>query len=197
MARGGLTPRQRAFVSHFLVDLNATAAAIRAGYKPSSAAEVASRLVKKSQVSRAIREGMQARAARTRVTADKVVRELAVIAFSDVRHYEVADDGRLRVRRFADRGAGRAVASVRRKVRTVTRSRGDDKETETTVETEFRLWDKVRALDLLCQHLGMLKTPGPDPIHDLIAKLPADVARNLRALLGLDGAAGAAAGPGG
>src|SRR4051812_4492510 len=67
MARGGLTPRQRAVVAQFLVDLNATAAAIRARYKTSGAAEVASRLVKKSQVSRAIREGMQARAARTRV----------------------------------------------------------------------------------------------------------------------------------
>src|SRR5262249_23482414 len=140
-------------------------------------------LLQKTPVRHAVQEAMRARAARTQVTADKVVRELSLVAFSNVRHFEVTPDGKLTVRRSADRGPAPAVSSFPRKVPSVTRGRGDEKTSETEVETEVRLWDKVRALGLLCQHLGMLKTPGPDPIHDLLAKLPADVAGPLRALL--------------
>jgi phage terminase small subunit len=183
-----LSPKQRTFVREYLIDLNATRAAVRAGYSPATAQEQSSRLLSKAMVRRAVREAMRARAARTQTTADEVVREFRLIAFSSIRNYEVDEDGKLRVRRGADLGAARAVQSFKRTVRTRTSGGGDRQATEVAVETEIRLWDKVRALVALGQHLGMFKAAGPDPIHDLLAKLPADVALHLRALLGLAGA---------
>lgn len=188
MPKRRLTAKQRTFVNEYLVDLNGTRAAVRAGYSPATAQEQGSRLLSKVMVRRAVQEAMRARAARTQTTADEVVRELRLIAFSSVRNYEVGEGRRLRVRRGADPGASRAVQAFKRTVRTRTTGRGDQQTTEVVVETEVRLWDKPRALVALGQHLGMFNTPGPDPIHDLIAKLPADVAQHLRALLGLAGA---------
>src|SRR5262245_33608026 len=137
MSRRRLTPKQHRFIEEYLCDLNGSAAAIRAGYSPNTADQIAYQLLQIPSVRAAVQEAMRQRAARTRVTADKVVRELALIAFSDLNHYEVTDDGRLRVRRFADRGASRAVASVKRKERTITRGNGDEKGNETIVDTEI------------------------------------------------------------
>jgi phage terminase small subunit len=183
MAKRGLRPKQQIFVREYLIDLNATAAAIRAGYSPATAQEQGSRLLSNVMVRRAIHEGMKRRIARTEVTADKVVRELAIIAFSDIGHYDVDDKGRLRVRKFADRGARRAVRMYHAHSRRRTRGKGDQQVTETEDVFEVRLWDKVAALGLLCRHLGMLGTERPDPIDDLIAKFPHEVADPLRQML--------------
>lgn len=74
-----MTPKQRRFVEEFLIDLNASAAARRAGYAEGSAW----RVVRRPAVAAAIAEAQAARAERTRVTADKVVTELAKVAFGD------------------------------------------------------------------------------------------------------------------
>ena len=58
-----MTPRQERFVHEYLIDLNATKAAIRAGYSKHSASTSAWRLLTKSQVKAAVAEGMAARAA--------------------------------------------------------------------------------------------------------------------------------------
>src|SRR5262249_54290413 len=123
MARKGLSPKQRLFAAQYLVDLHATNAAIRAGYSAASAAQKGSDLLRVPAVARAVREGMRRQVARIEVTADKVVRELAIVAFSDIRHYQVADDGSLKISKYADKGAARAVSSVKRRV--TSRGRGD------------------------------------------------------------------------
>ena len=73
-----LTDRQRRFVEEYLLDLNATAAYRRAGYKAAgNAAETnAARLLRNDQVSAAIKEAQAARSGRTLVTADEVIRGL-------------------------------------------------------------------------------------------------------------------------
>jgi hypothetical protein len=110
-----------------------------------------------------------------------VVRRLIIVADSDVGAYEVDDKGKLRVRKFADRGARKAVSSFKRKRRPVLLGKGDDARVEFEVETEVKLWDKVGALGLLCQHLGMLTAPDPeDAIEALCAKLPPELADALR-----------------
>lgn len=83
----GLTVRQSCFVSEFLVDLNATNAAISAGYSVRSADTLGPRLVRKSGVAAAIEAAMAERVERTNVTQDSVIAELAAIAFSDMRTY--------------------------------------------------------------------------------------------------------------
>lgn len=78
-----LTPRQLAFVAEYLVDLNGTQAAIRAGYSPHTANEQAARLLAKASIQAAIREAMAARSARTEISADAVLRELWAIGTAD------------------------------------------------------------------------------------------------------------------
>ena len=80
-----LNPKQRRFVEEYLVDLCATRAARRAGYGVRSAAGTASRLMANPDVAAAIAQAQAARAERTRVTADRVITELAKVAFGDPR----------------------------------------------------------------------------------------------------------------
>lgn len=79
----GLTPRQAAFVREYLVDLNGTQAAIRAGYSEATAGQQAEQLLKKLEIKAAVDEGMSARASRVQVTADDVVRILLKEATAD------------------------------------------------------------------------------------------------------------------
>lgn len=80
-----LTPKQRAFVREYLIDLNATQAAIRAGYSGKTAGQIGEQNLKKLEISTAIEAAMKNRADRTDITADRVLKELAKIGFADIR----------------------------------------------------------------------------------------------------------------
>jgi phage terminase small subunit len=82
-----LTDRQQCFVKEYLVDLNARAAAVRAGYAAQSAYVVGPRLRKMPQVRAAIDAAMAARSQRLDITQDNVLSELARIAFADIRDF--------------------------------------------------------------------------------------------------------------
>lgn len=82
-----LNPRQRLFIEHYLIDLDGQAAAIRAGYAPSNAQVRAARLLRRADVKAAIGAAMAARAARTDITAARVLEEYAAIAFADPRRF--------------------------------------------------------------------------------------------------------------
>ena len=78
-----LTEKQKAFVREYLVDLNATQAAIRAGYSKKNADKIGSELLGKTRVSDAIQKAMQDRQERTEITQDKVIQEIAGQAFKE------------------------------------------------------------------------------------------------------------------
>ena len=80
-----LNDRQSRFVAEYLVDLNATQAAIRAGYSAATANQIGARLLVNVKVAAAIAEAQAARSRRTEVTQDRVVLELARVAFGDPR----------------------------------------------------------------------------------------------------------------
>jgi len=80
-----MTPRQRRFVEEYLVDLNATGAAKRAGYSVRSAKDHGYRLLQNPAIAAAVAKAQDKRAARTQVSADRVVTELAKVAFGDPR----------------------------------------------------------------------------------------------------------------
>lgn len=80
-----LTEKQARFVAEYLVDLNATQAAIRAGYSAKTASSIAEENLRKPEIAAAVQEAMDARAARTTITQDRVLRELARIGFADMR----------------------------------------------------------------------------------------------------------------
>lgn len=80
-----LSAKQRAFVREYLIDLNATQAAIRAGYSEKTAGQIGEQNLKKLEIQKAISAAMDLRAKRTDITADRIMMELAKIGFSDIR----------------------------------------------------------------------------------------------------------------
>jgi phage terminase small subunit len=145
-------PSRERFVAEYLIDLNATQAAIRAGYSEKSARAQGSRLLTKADVLAAIEQAQEARQARTEITQDRVLEELAVVGFSSVWDYAIDDDGNVMLTETARPEAIRAVSSIKRKRRVIKQEDGDD---IVEVETEIRLWDKPGVLRLAGQHLGM------------------------------------------
>ena len=75
-----MTPKQARFVEEYLIDLNATQAAIRAGYSAKTAEQAGCRLLRDVQVSKAIREAQDARIERVEITQDWVLSRLASVA---------------------------------------------------------------------------------------------------------------------
>lgn len=80
-----LSDKQQRFCDEYLLDLNATQAAIRAGYSEKTAQEQGSRLLSNVMVKSYVEERMKQREKRTEVTQDRVLAELAKIGFSDIR----------------------------------------------------------------------------------------------------------------
>ncbi|HMM31625.1 MAG TPA: terminase small subunit [Clostridia bacterium] len=140
-----LTAKIAAFVDEYPVDLNQTQAAIRAGYAPKYAAQIASELMQKPAVRDAIAMALAERSARTGVNADRVVRELARVAFSQPGKVIRFSDATVMEDATEDDLA--AIASV--KVKTIPTEDGEG------IEREVRMADKVKALELLGKHLVM------------------------------------------
>ena len=145
-----LTPKQERFVGEYLKDPNATQAAIRAGYSPSSAAEIGYENLRKPQIATAISEAFKARAERTRVEGDRVVLELARIGFSDIREIASWGEGGFAYK-ASDELTDEAAATIAAITETVTRTRDGGKRRTLMI----KLHDKVRSLELLGRHLGI------------------------------------------
>lgn len=163
----GMTPKMRRFVEEYLTDLNATQAAIRAGYAPKNADVTGSHLLAKPQIAAAIAAAQAKRSARTEVTQARVVQELGLIAFSDMRGLFDAQ-GKLLEMHTLPEPVARAIASVE-----VTRERVQRGEDVTTTEwtSKFKNWDKVKALDLLGRHLGMWNDRGLDGAEPIALRI--------------------------
>jgi len=80
-----LNDKQKAFCREYIIDLNATQAAIRAGYSKKAATPTASRLLMKVNIQAEIKRLIDARNQRTDITADRVIEQLARIAFMDIK----------------------------------------------------------------------------------------------------------------
>lgn len=139
-----LPPRREAFAAEYLKDLNATRAAIRAGYSAKTASSIGARLLADAGVARAVEAGMAARARRTEIDADRVVLELARIAFADPRDLmEWGPDG---------------VALKESSSLTEEQAAGVAEVAEGSGGTlRLKKHDKVRALELLGKHLGLFR----------------------------------------
>ena len=157
-----LTKKQKRFVEEYLVDLNATQAAIRAGYSTQTAYSIGDENLKKPEIKNVIEKALAERSRRTGVNADRVILELAKIAF--VNPTDVINMDEATVRGEANREDTAAISSV--KVKRIPTEDGD------IVEREVRTYDKIKALELLGKHLGMFtdkfKVEGAIPvvIHD-------------------------------
>lgn len=145
-----MTEKQKLFVEEYLIDLNATQAAIRAGYKARSrqrASEIGAQLLQNTQVSEAIAQEMAERSKRTGVNADRVIMELAKVAFLNLT--DVVDPRTVTIRPNAAEEDKAAIQSIK-----IKKSFSETGESE---EREVRAADKLKALELLGRHLGMFK----------------------------------------
>ncbi len=140
-----LNDKQQCFVDEYLIDLNATQAAIRAGYSVKTADQQGSRLLANVKVQQAVSEKMAERSRRTGVNQDRVVMELAKIAFVNASDVINPEDATVRDGASDDDTA--AIQSVKVKVIPTKEGAG--------IEREIRLSDKLKALELLGKHLGM------------------------------------------
>lgn len=86
-----LNAKKNRFVEEYPVDLNATQAAIRAGYSKKTAYSIGQRLLKDVEIQEAIQKAMKDRSERTGITQDKVVEELGKVAFAEAHDYTDAD----------------------------------------------------------------------------------------------------------
>lgn len=186
---GRLTERQKRFCDEYLIDLNATQAAIRAGYSEKYAATNTTKLLKNTNIEEYLRQRQQKRMERTEITQDMVLRELAIIAFSNAADY-------------ANVVEKRATANVDGVLIPLTDENGeplmyrtvepvlteelteDQKKALAVIKKgrdgfEVKPYDKVRALELIGKHLGMWGKTEKDNEEQLarIEKIKAETSR--------------------
>jgi phage terminase small subunit len=164
-----MTPKAARFVKEYLIDLNATKAAERAGYSKKTAYSAGQRLLKHVEVAAAIEKAAAKRAEKTDITAERVLRELGLIGFGDLKAI-FDDDGRLRPMHELPESVSRTLGAVEVRRETVKRNVSGDIETDVTEQViKVRSWDKIRALELLGRHLALWneKLPGADEVEPL------------------------------
>ena len=154
--------REARFVREFMIDRNATQAAIRAGYKPSSAKETGYRLRKLPRVRDAIAREEADLSRRTGVTAERVIFELATIAFSKLTDILIWENGKARFKCDSNELSDadqRAILQVVESEKFI-RSLGEG-ESLMSREHSVKVHDKLKALELLSRYFGV-RTVDPD-----------------------------------
>lgn len=190
ITREKLTPKQAAFVEQYLVDLNATQAAIRAGYSRRSARAIGQENLTKPDVQAAITAAQQARSERVSVTADRVLEELAALAFTNLRDVATwGAEGGLDLRASDDLAPAEAAALREVKLTRTTYRNKDGGETERETR-EVKMHDKLQAVVQIGKHLGMwpskVEHSGPNGgAIELTAQVSALPDEDLRALVDL------------
>lgn len=141
-----MTEKQKTFADEYLIDLNATRA-YRKAYpsvkKDETAAQAGSRMLRNVKVAEYIAERMQARQERTEITQDRVLEELAAIAFARATDYAEVKDDQVFIKDTAGLSENqiKAVAGIK----------------QGKFGIEVKLNDKEKSLELLGRHLGMFK----------------------------------------
>lgn len=140
-----LTARQQVFVEEYLVDLNATQAAIRAGYSNRTATEMGYENLTKPHVAAAIAAKMAERSARVQLEADTVLRQIKSILTSDIRNYLEYGPGHVALKPSSGLTSEQAacIAEVSETV------------SQTGNRVRLKFHDKLKALDMASRHLGL------------------------------------------
>ncbi|MCT7342202.1 terminase small subunit [Pseudomonas aeruginosa] len=145
-----LTKKQRLFVDEYLIDLNATQAAIRAGYSTRRPTEIGYQLLQRPEVAQAIQAAMAERSKRTEVEADYVIRRLREIDEMDVLDI-LEDDGSFRSIRDWPRAWRQFLSGI--EIAELFEGRGDDRRIAGVLR-KVKWPDKLRNLELLSRHVG-------------------------------------------
>lgn len=147
-----LKGKQAKFVEEYLIDLNATQAAIRAGYSAKTAYAIGRENLRKPQIQEALQEAMQSRSKRTAITADRVLQEYARIAFMDPRNL-LKEDGSPKELSALDDDTAAAIAGL--ELQDVYEGFGDERQFIGYTK-KYKFAPKLQALDMLAKHTGLV-----------------------------------------
>lgn len=161
-----LTPKQQRFVEEYLVDLNATQAAIRAGYSERTAYSIGQENLNKPDIDKAIRKARQEQSERTQMTADDVLRSLAEIASVDIGE-AFNEDGSLKALKDIPPAVRRAISGIDiQEINSEGKTLGHVK--------KVRFWSKDRTLEMLGRHFELftdkVKHEGLDGLAEALEK---------------------------
>lgn len=143
-----LNEKQKRFGDEYIIDLNATAAYIRAGYSEKGASVSAFKLLANTNLQKYIQEQRQVLQEATGVTKERVIKELAKIGFSNIKDFLKADNEVVDLSEL-DEDILAPVESIKK---IVTDFEGGQK-----TSVQFKLYDKISALEKLGRHLGIFE----------------------------------------
>ena len=138
-----MTKKQKLFVEEYLIDLNATQAAIRAGYSPDTAGSIGGENLKKPEISAASAKAMAERSRRTGINQDRILQEIAKLALVNID--DVVDLETGEIKESATKEDLACIQSIK------------IKPTEFGTEREIKFYDKKGSLEMAGKHLGMFK----------------------------------------
>lgn len=148
-----LTPKERLFCEYYLVDLNGTQAAKKAGYSEISATEIASQNLRKLHIQKYIETRQKEIFLKLGISQERILQEYARIAFSDPRKLYKKDSNTLLNISELDDDTAAVVSSV--ETNELYDGVGDNKEMIGYAK-KIKMWDKKGALDSLSKHFGMI-----------------------------------------
>lgn len=162
--------KRKAFVREYIVDFNATQAAIRAGYAKKSAATSASRLLRNDKIQAEIAKQVEKRAKRTEITADRVLTELWEMHSFDIREAFNADGTLKPVDQIPD-GMAKMISGI--EVSEIWEGFGDARE-QVGVIKKLKIADRLKAIELVGKHVNVaafrervaLSDPNDGPLFD-------------------------------
>ena len=149
-----LPPMQDRFVDEWLIDFNGTQAAIRAGYSERSARSIAGRLLTKDNIQAEISRRQKDLQRRTEVSQERVVKELARVAFADATDYVQVET------RTVEKDDGTEVSYQTVTLKNTAELSPEQRAAIAGIKQgangiEVKLCDKLKALELLGRHIGM------------------------------------------
>ncbi len=140
-AKSSLTPKQKRFCEEYLIDMNATQAAIRAGYSERTAYSMGQRLLKKVEVQEYIQKRMTSLEYRTGITQERVLNEIAAVAFANITDYAQVVDGKVKLTLTKE------LTEEQKKCLAVIK--------EGKFGIEVKAYDKLKALQMLGDYLSL------------------------------------------
>ncbi len=155
-----MTKKQQLFIQEYLIDLNATQAAIRAGYSSKTANRIAAENMSKPVIQEAIQKAMAERSKRTEITVDRVLQEYVKIAFADIKDFLSFRTEKTVI--DYDKETGEPIIDYAQ----IIEMKPSDEVDGTMIQEvsispkgvfQFKLHDKKGALDMIGKHLGMFK----------------------------------------
>lgn len=166
-----MTPKQAAFVQQYLVDKNATQAAIRAGYSAKTASSAGERLLRNVEIAKALERGMSDLAGRLGITAERVLLERSRLAFFDVRKLFREDGSPIPVNEL-DADAAAAIAGL--EVAEIWEGGGEDRHFVGYLK-KYKLASKDPSLAALEKYFGLNEKAIRCPLS--VIETPADCAK--------------------